>query len=122
MSRGRMQFLLAVALQRSQRQSGIRRRLDLRQERCVADSPRSTIGVADGGSDVTTDLCATECAWSAAAWSLLQRLRGAVPAVMPLGQAPRSSLDLVTSGERFEAATPRTRRVLEKDVMLGFGA
>jgi hypothetical protein len=41
---------------------------------------------------------------------------------MPLGQAPRSSRDGVTSSERFEAATPHTRSILEEDVMLGFGA
>ena len=42
---------------------------------------------AGQGNDVTANLCA-------------------VPPVMPLAQAPRSSLDVVTSGERFEAATP----------------
>ena len=114
-------FLLAVALDRRERHIRVRRRLHLRQECRIGDSPRCTIGIANGGSYVTTDLCAAECAWSAAACSLLQRLRCVIPAAMPLREQCRSAGYTVASSERFESVTPRARSVLEEDVMLGLG-
>jgi hypothetical protein len=118
----RVQFLLAVALDRRERHIRVGRRLHLRQECRVGHSPRCAIGIANGGGNVTTDLCAAECAWSAAAHSLLQRLRRAIPSAMPRGEQCRSAGYTMASSERLEAVTPLAWSVLEEDVMLGIGA
>lgn len=80
------------------------------------------VGSEDWGTHESADLCSAQRMRSARACSLLQRVGGAIPPLVPPLHCPRASCYSVAARECGEAASSVVRSILEEDVMLGLGA
>jgi hypothetical protein len=116
------ELLLPVSAQGAEGELLARLALHLRQQVGVADGAMRAVGGESRRTDVTTDLCAAQHAWSAAACLLLQRGRRPIPALMPSADGSLSSLHTMATGECSEAVSAAAWSVLEEDGVLGVGA
>jgi hypothetical protein len=109
-------------LQSSERNLFARLALHLRQQCRVADRPMRAIRGKYGRTNVSTDFRRCECAWSASAPLVFERLRCAIPSLMPSANDLVSSLDAVTSSKSGEAVSSIAWNVLKEDGVLHFSA
>lgn len=76
------------------------------------------VGAEDGRAHMLLHLPPAQHAWSAAALLRLQRLRCAVPSLMPPLDGARASLHSEATGECSEASAPHTGAVVREDGVL----
>jgi len=118
----RSQLLLAVSSHSSQAHIFSSGGAHASQQVWVVDGAMCAIRRSYRGGDVSRHLRSAQHARSPRARTLLQRSGRAVPLPVPEAEQTRSSLHCMATSECRKAASGVAWRVLEEDVVLGFGA